>query len=80
MELIFTPQALGEIAEQALARGTGARGLRAIMEDLLRDLMFQAPTRPDMRRVVVDHLMVREGNVASIRDARSSKRPREQTA
>ncbi|MCE2526355.1 MAG: ATP-dependent Clp protease ATP-binding subunit ClpX [Actinomycetia bacterium] len=80
VELIFTPQAISEIAEQALARGTGARGLRAIMEDLLRDLMFQAPTRADMRRVVVDHLMVREGNVASIRDARSSKRQREQTA
>ncbi len=80
VELIFTPQALNEIAEQAVARGTGARGLRAIMEDLLRDLMFQAPTRADMRRVVVDHLMVREGNVASIRDARSSKRQREQTA
>lgn len=80
VELIFTPQAINEIAEQALARGTGARGLRGIMEDLLRDLMFQAPNRPDMRRVVVDHLMVREGNVASIRDARSSKRQREQSA
>lgn len=80
VELIFTPQAINEIAEQALARGTGARGLRGIMEDLLRDLMYQAPTRPDMRRVVVDHLMVREGNVASIRDARSSKRQREQSA
>ena len=80
VELIFTPQAIREIAEQAHARGTGARGLRAIMEDLLRDLMFQAPTRADMRRVVVDHLMVREGNVASIGSARSSKRPREQTA
>ena len=80
VELIFTPQAINEIAEQALARGTGARGLRGIMEDLLRDLMYQAPSRPDMRRVVVDHLMVREGNVASIRDARSSKRQREQSA
>ncbi len=80
VELIFTPQAISEIAEQALARGTGARGLRSIMEDLLCDLMFQAPTRPDIRRVVVDHLMVREGNVASLRDARASKRQREQTA
>ena len=80
VDLIFTPQAIKEIAERAHARGTGARGLRAIMEDLLRDLMFQAPSRADMRRVVVDHLMVREGNVASIRSARSSKRPREQTA
>ena len=79
VELIFTPQAINEIADQALARGTGARGLRAIMEDLLRDLMFQAPTRSDIRRVVVDHLMVKEGNVASIRDARS-QRHREQTA
>jgi ATP-dependent Clp protease ATP-binding subunit ClpX len=80
VELIFTPQAINEIAERALARGTGARGLRGIMEDLLRDLMFQAPSHPDMRRVVVDHLMVREGNVASIRDARSSNRQREQSA
>ncbi|MDE0231556.1 MAG: ATP-dependent protease ATP-binding subunit ClpX [bacterium] len=79
VELIFTPQAINEIADQALARGTGARGLRAIMEDLLRDLMFQAPTRSDIRRVVVDHLMVQEGNVASLRDARS-QRHREQTA
>ncbi len=80
VELIFTPQAIAEIAEQAHARGTGARGLRAIMEELLRDLMFQAPTRPDMRRVVVDHLMVREGNVASFRNSRPSKHQREQTA
>ena len=79
VELIFTPQAIDEIADQALARGTGARGLRAIMEDLLRDLMFQAPTRSDIRRVVVDHLMVKEGNVASFRDARP-QRQREQTA
>ncbi len=79
VELIFTPQAINEIADRALARGTGARGLRAIMEDLLRDLMFQAPTRSDIRRVVVDHLMVREGNVASFRDARP-QRQREQTA
>ncbi len=80
VELIFTPQAITEIADQAHARGTGARGLRAIMEDLLRELMFHAPSRPDLRRVVVDHLMVREGNVTSLRDARSTSRQREQTA
>ncbi len=79
VELIFTPQAVREIAEQAHARGTGARGLRAIMEDLLRDLMFLAPTRPEMRRVVVDHLMVKEGNVATFWRGRSGKQ-REQTA
>ena len=79
VELIFTPQAVREIAEQAHARGTGARGLRAIMEDLLRDLMFLAPTRGDMRRVVVDHLMVKEGNVATFWRGRSGKQ-REQTA
>ncbi len=80
VELIFTPQAIKEIAEQAHARGTGARGLRAIMEDLLRDLMFMAPTRSDMQRVVVDHLMVEEGNVATFWRGRSGKHQREQTA
>jgi len=79
VELIFTPQAVRGIAEQAHARGTGARGLRAIMEKLLQDLMFLAPTRPDMRRVVVDHLMVKEGNVATFWRGRSGKQ-REQTA
>ena len=80
VELIFTPQAVKEIAEQAHSRGTGARGLRAIMETLLLDLMFHAPTSADLNRVVVDHLMVREGNVTSLRRARSGKRQREQSA
>lgn len=80
VELIFTPQAIKEIAEQAHARGTGARGLRAIMEDLLQDLMFHAPTRSDMTRVVVDHLMVREGNVTAFRTARAGRQQREQSA
>jgi len=52
-QLEFTPDALGAIADEAIKRETGARGLRAIMEDLMRDMMFELPSRKDIRKVVV---------------------------
>ena len=54
VELVFTPDSLGAIAEQALKRSTGARGLRAIMEEVLLDTMFDLPSRDDVERVLVD--------------------------
>ena len=53
VELVFTDEALGAIADQALARGTGARGLRAIMEEVLLNVMYELPGRDDIGRVVV---------------------------
>ena len=44
VELDFTPEALDAIADKAVKRGTGARGLRALMEDLMLDVMFNAPS------------------------------------
>ncbi len=51
--LTFDPGALREIASQTLERGTGARGLRAVMERVMRDVMFELPSRTDVREVVV---------------------------
>lgn len=53
VELEFTPEALTEVAEQAIKRGTGARGLRAIMEEVLLTVMFDTPSRKDIARVVI---------------------------
>ncbi len=60
VELVVTDAALGAIAEQALNRGTGARGLRAIMEEVLLDTMYELPSRTDIARVVIDEDVVRE--------------------
>ncbi|MDN4483143.1 ATP-dependent Clp protease ATP-binding subunit ClpX [Demequina lignilytica] len=58
VELEFEPAAVRAIAEQALERGTGARGLRAIMEEVLQDTMFEVPGRDDISRVVVTEATV----------------------
>jgi ATP-dependent Clp protease ATP-binding subunit ClpX len=54
VELVFTDDALELIARQALDRGTGARGLRAILEEVLLEVMYDLPSRPDVVRCVVD--------------------------
>ncbi len=51
--LTFDPGALKEIASRTFQRGTGARGLRAVMERIMRDVMFDLPSRSDVREVVV---------------------------
>ncbi len=59
--ITFDPHALREIASSALDRGTGARGLRAVIETIMRDIMFDIPSRPDVREVVVTPESVRKG-------------------
>ena len=54
VELTFTPEALDAIAADALKEGTGARGLRTVVEDLLLDVMFEVPSRPDVKKCVVN--------------------------
>ena len=60
VELTFDDAALAAIAEQAMKRGTGARGLRAILEEVLLDTMYELPSRSDIARVVIDEPVVRE--------------------
>jgi len=54
VELEFTDDALDAVADQALVRGTGARGLRAILEEVLLQVMYEVPSRDDVTRCVVD--------------------------
>jgi len=58
VELEFTPEALKAIAHKALARGTGARGLRSIQEQILRRCMFEIPSRKTVVRCIVDEAAV----------------------
>src|SRR6202023_2076041 len=58
VELEFGDDALEAVAEQALLRGTGARGLRAILEEVLLDVMYDLPSREDIGRCVVDRSVV----------------------
>jgi ATP-dependent Clp protease ATP-binding subunit ClpX len=59
--LSFTPEALKGIAEIALKEKTGARGLRTALEDLLMDVMFHIPNRPDIVKCIVEEDTVRHG-------------------
>ncbi len=63
VELSFETDALEAIADLALLRGTGARGLRSIMEEVLQPVMFDVPSREDVAEVVVTKDVV-ESNVA----------------
>jgi ATP-dependent Clp protease ATP-binding subunit ClpX len=53
VELVFEQEALGAAADLAMRRGTGARGLRSIIESRLLDIMYEAPGRKDIGRVVI---------------------------
>jgi ATP-dependent Clp protease ATP-binding subunit ClpX len=61
VKLRFTEGALKEIAREAIKRKTGARGLRAILEKLMLDVMFEVPQRKDVKEVIVDAKAVKTG-------------------
>jgi ATP-dependent Clp protease ATP-binding subunit ClpX len=58
VELDFDDEALEAIADQAILRGTGARGLRAIMEEVLLSVMYDIPSRKDVARVLINREVV----------------------
>jgi len=60
VELEFSEGSLGAIADQAMLRGTGARGLRAIMEEVLLDVMYDLPSRKDIGKCQIDTATVLE--------------------
>jgi ATP-dependent Clp protease ATP-binding subunit ClpX len=59
--LTFDADALRAIAQRAITRGTGARGLRAILEEIMADIMFELPDRSDIREVVLTKESVTDG-------------------
>ena len=60
VELEFTDDAMEAIADNAMERGTGARGLRAIIEEVLLNVMYDVPSREDIGKVVVTGEVVRD--------------------
>ena len=54
VELTFTDDALKATAEEAMGHKTGARGLRTVLEDCLLDVMYEIPSRSDVKKCVVD--------------------------
>jgi ATP-dependent Clp protease ATP-binding subunit ClpX len=85
VELEFTEDALEAVADQAILRGTGARGLRAIMEEVLLPVMFDVPSDDGIARVVVTREVVLDNVLPTIvrRDdapATRKRQPREKSA
>jgi ATP-dependent Clp protease ATP-binding subunit ClpX len=81
VDLEFTRDALESIADLALARGTGARGLRAILEEVLLDTMYDLPGRTDIGRVTIDGETVqRKAEPAMVPREPVAKRPRRQAS
>ena len=77
VELEFTDDAIDAIADQALLRDTGARGLRAIMEEVLLHVMYEVPSREDVARVVIDHdVVLKNVNPTLVPRATTGKRVR----
>ncbi|MCU1681226.1 MAG: ATP-dependent Clp protease ATP-binding subunit ClpX [Amycolatopsis sp.] len=76
VELEFTPTALEAIADQAVLRGTGARGLRAIMEEVLQSTMYDIPSRDDVAKVVITEQTVRDNVNPTIVSRQPSRRQR----
>jgi len=76
VELEFTSTALEAIADQAILRGTGARGLRAIMEEVLLPVMYDIPSRTDVAKVVITEQTVRENVNPTIVTRQPTRRER----
>jgi ATP-dependent Clp protease ATP-binding subunit ClpX len=76
VELDFTDDALEAIADQAILRGTGARGLRAILEEVLMSVMYEIPSRSDVARVVITGEVVLEHVNPTIVPRETPKRER----
>ncbi len=60
VELVFEEGALKAIAEEAMKRSAGARGLRAIIESIMRDVMYEVPSRADVKKCIVTEEVIRE--------------------
>ena len=73
IELEFTAESIEAIAEKALDRGTGARGLRAIIEEALLNVMYDVPSQPDVAKVIVSRETVSQG-ASPILESRQPKK------
>jgi len=61
VDIEFRPNALTEIAKKAIARKSGARGLRSILEHTLLDLMYEIPSKKGLKKIVIDENFIKNG-------------------
>ncbi|WP_413289310.1 ATP-dependent Clp protease ATP-binding subunit ClpX [Bdellovibrio sp. HCB337] len=61
VELKFTEKALKAIAQMALKRKTGARGLRGVIESAMLDIMFEIPSKPNVKECIIDEKVINDG-------------------
>ena len=61
VELEFEKEALELIVDKAIERNTGARGLRSIIEDIMRDIMFDIPSNPNIEKCIITKETVQNG-------------------
>jgi ATP-dependent Clp protease ATP-binding subunit ClpX len=81
VELVFTDEAMQAIAREAMSRGTGARGLRTIIEEIMLDIMYEVPSRADVRRcLVTEDAVLRRGGPLLLTAADLKKPAREKSA
>jgi ATP-dependent Clp protease ATP-binding subunit ClpX len=81
VDLEFTEDALEAVADQAILRGTGARGLRAILEEVLLSVMYEVPSRKDVEKVVISADVVLENvNPTLVPRDVARRTPREKSA
>ncbi|MEO8957201.1 MAG: ATP-dependent Clp protease ATP-binding subunit ClpX [Ktedonobacteraceae bacterium] len=82
VELVFTNDALDAAAEGALKQRTGARGLRSIIEDVLLDVMYEIPSRADVKRVVINGEVITSHNkpLLETRSNRTNAYPEDESA
>ncbi len=81
VDLEFTDDALEAVADQAILRGTGARGLRAILEEVLLSVMYEVPSRKDVEKVVISADVVLENvNPTLVPRDVARRTPREKSA
>ena len=84
VELEFADDALEAISDQCMLRGTGARGLRAILEEVLLNVMYELPSRKDVTKCVIDREVVLQGVnptlVPRSEKDKAAKQPKERSA
>lgn len=78
--LEFKPDALQEIASEAIKRNTGARGLRAIVENLMKDVMYEIPSRGDINKCIVTKECVKNNEEPLLVTTSERKKKKEETA
>ena len=74
VELLFEQDAINSIAKEAIKRKMGARGLRSIVEEIMTDIMYDAPSKHDIKRVCITRKMVEDRAKAEVVELPLDKR------